>query len=256
LTYLFLLPSFYSSHYNNNSLPCLSQSRLSTTKPTEMQMQPLLPPILLDSSHSFDASLSNSHSITLDFLPEEQICRYPVLAKRNRVYLRTRTSPSVTNTSFRGEIRSAPICDITDMNHAIQLSCPSISRKRRIDESRSRQSKRLCLSSGSWDLAPQLRFFDKANWLDEADKYFASKPEELCRWRDTYTLTISQTRLRSRSLRRRRRRPESSPYTLISLPVCPPLERPALCTPRGRTISSSFVYVEETSIGPSPAVSS
>jgi len=142
-----------------------------------------------------------------------------------------------------------------------EYSCPSISRKRRTGESsRARQSKRLCSSRGlhsSWALAPQHRFFDKSNWMDDADKQIAEMPEDLSTWRDAYTVMISRPRTSTRSRRgqtgesRRQRRTTvaSAPYTLISLPVCPPMDHPS--TPRtpgrGRTTSTRIVFPEATS---------
>jgi len=143
---------------------------------------------------------------------------------------------SITEEEYRLQ---SPIC-------LPEYPCASISRKRRGDPRPSR-SKRRCLA---WGLPAEHRFFDKANWMDEADKRVASIPqEEQCAWRDAYSVMISQPRSRQRTHIRRQRRLESSPcfspYNTIALPVCPPLDPSSPHTPTRRA-PSRFVYVDRS----------
>jgi len=141
-----------------------------------------------------------------------------------------------------------------------EYPCPTISRKRRVEDSRPRKSKRRCLTRETWGLPPEHRFFNKANWMDEADKRVASiPPEERCAWRDAYTVMISHPRTRPKdrtdSLARRRRL-DSSPYAAISLPVCPPLGHSSSPRTPIRRAPSRFVYADPSlALPPAVAVS-
>jgi len=182
--------------------------------------QLLRSPILLDSEPSFDQTRFTEIQSWLNGImtisEEEQRLQSPICLPEVHDF---RTRPMVTYTSP-------------------QFSCPPISRKRRSGESRSSQSKRVCTSStsSSWGLPPQHRFFDKTNWMDEADKQVASMPpEQSSLWRDAYTVMISRPRPRPRRTLKRRQRqlesPQISPYTRITLPVCPFPDR----TPRSQS---------------------
>jgi len=174
-------------------------------------LQPLRSPIILDSECSFDkTSYSNIQS-----------------------WLSGIMSISEEESRLQSPIRLP------------EYPCPSISRKRRAGP---RPSKRRCLArNAAWGLPPEHRFFDNANWMDEADRRVASLPvEEQCAWRDAYTVMISQPRSRTRSCLRRQRRLESSPYATISLPSCPPLDQPPSPRTPIRHAPSRFVYVDRS----------
>lgn len=182
-------------------------------------LQPLRSPILLDNDHTFDRSRFSDIRHWLD---------------------------DIMTISEEERRLQSPIC-LPDH------SCPSISRKKRIGAAQQRQTKRL-----RWGLPPQHRFFDKVNWMDEADRRVPSMSvEEQRAWRDAYTVMISRPgsylRRESASISRRRRRadrsPHFSPYTLISLPVCPPLTLdPASspCTPTCTRTCSRFIFPHDS----------
>lgn len=170
-------------------------------------------------------------------MDSSQLLRSPILLDSEPSFDQTRFTEiqswlnGIMTISEEEQRLQSPIC-------LPEFSCPPISRKRRSGESRSSQSKRVCTSStsSSWGLPPQHRFFDKTNWMDEADKQVASMPpEQSSLWRDAYTVMISRPRPRPRRTLKRRQRqlesPQISPYTRITLPVCPFPDR----TPRSQS---------------------